>query len=97
MTWISENKYLSHDIMNKQIEMIGKSLLHVILENVRKCTPPWYSLIGDKATDVANREQFNLSIRWVDNNYEIHEDPLGVFWLPNTTADTLVKDILVRC
>ena len=54
-------------------------------------------MIGDKATDVPNREQFNLSIRWVDNNYEIHEDPLGLFCLPNTTADTLVKDILVRC
>ena len=88
--WISENKYISHDIMNEQIEMIWKSLLCVILENVHKCTSPWYSLIGDKATDVAHREQFNLSIRWVDNNYEIHEDPLGLFCLPNTTADTLV-------
>ena len=98
--WISENKYLSHDIVNEQIEMMGKTLLCVILENVRKCTPPWYSLIGDEATDVAYREQFNLSIRWVDNNYEIHEDPLGLFCLPNTTADTLfkvVKDILVLC
>ena len=98
--WISENKYLSHDIVNEQNETMGKTLLCVILKNIRKCTSPWYSLIGYETTDVAYREQFNLSIRWVDRNYEIHEDPIGLFCLPNTTADTLfkvVQDILLRC
>lgn len=50
---------------------------------------PWYALIADEATDVANHEQLNLSIRWVSDDYEISEDPVGLYVLPNTKAETL--------
>ena len=56
--------------------------------------------IADEATDVSNREQLNLSIRWVNDNYEVSEDLVGLFALPNTTASTItevIKDFLVRC
>ena len=41
-----------------------------------------------------------MSIRWVDEDYEASEDPVGLFALPNTTADTItqvIKDLLIRC
>ena len=41
----------------------------------------------------------NLSIRYVDDDY-VHEDTVGLFNPPNTSAQTLsdaLKDILVRC
>ena len=42
----------------------------------------------------------NLSIRWVNNDYEVHEDSVGLFSVPDTKADTLckvIKDLLIRC
>ena len=63
-------------------------------------SPTWFSIIADEATDVVNREQFTLSIRWVNDDHNIHEDPVGLFCLPDTTADTLtkvLKDLLIRC
>jgi len=63
-------------------------------------SPFCYSLIGDEASDIINKEQFNLSIRWVNDVYEIFEDPIGLYCLPDTTADTIVKvvkDILIHC
>ena len=39
-------------------------------------------------------------IRWVDNNYDIHEDTLGLVQLPNTKVATIfsvIKDVLIRC
>ena len=42
----------------------------------------------------------SLSIRWVDDNFGIHEDVLGLFQLPDTKAVTIfscIKDILIRC
>ncbi len=60
----------------------------------------WYAIIADEATDVANREQLNLSIRWVSSEYEVSEDPVGLYCLPDTKSDTLYKvvtDILIRC
>ena len=40
-----------------------------------------------------------MSIRWVDD-YNVTEDPVGLFCLPDTTANTLVSvlnDLLIRC
>ena len=56
--------------------------------------------MGDEASDIANREQLNISIRWVNKSYEISEDPVGLFCLTNTTADAIcdaIKVILIRC
>ena len=62
-----------------------------------------YALMGDEATDVAKREQLNVSVRWVDDAYNIREHPVGLYHLPTTTADIIiivctgVKDTLVCC
>ena len=42
----------------------------------------------------------SLSIRWVDEDYNIHEATLGLIQLPDTKAVTIfsvIKDILIRC
>lgn len=65
---------------------------------MKECKPAWYAIIVDEATDVANKEQLNLSIRWVNNEYGTREDPVWLYCLPNTKADTLyevVTDIVV--
>jgi hypothetical protein len=44
--------------------------------------------------------QLNLSIHWVDKKYKAFEDPIGLFRVPDTKAETLyavIKDLLVRC
>ena len=60
----------------------------------------WYAIIADETSDVACREQLNLTIRYVDDDYIISEDSIGLFSLPDTKASTLhldVKDMLLRC
>lgn len=98
--WIRDKRYLSPLIINELITSMGLSVLRSLLSKVKECKPAWYAIIVDEATDVANKEQLNLSIRWVDNEYGIREDPVGLYCLPNTKADTLyevVTDMLTRC
>lgn len=41
-----------------------------------------------------------VAIRWVDNNYEVHEDPIGLVQVPKTDAETLtsaLKCVLIHC
>ena len=98
--WLKEKKYLSHDIVNEQITLMGHSVLRKLLSNMKKLSPSWFSIIADEVTDVVNREQLNLSIRWVDDEYCVSEDPVGLFALPDTTANTItkvLKDMLIRC
>ena len=87
--WIRENKYMSPEIVNEQITTMGLSVLQTLLSSIKKVTPSWYAIIADEATHVANREQFNLSLRWVNDEYEVSKDPVGLVCLPNTTADLL--------
>lgn len=58
-------KYKSHDIINKLINIMGQEVLGRILDSVKSPNPSWYAMIADEATDENNKEQFNISIRWV--------------------------------
>lgn len=98
--WLQERKFLSHDVINEQVCIMGNSLLRMILASIKSADPSWYAIIADETIDVSNKEQLNLTIRWVSEDYTICEDPLGLFFLPNTTANTLVaviEDVLIRC
>ena len=44
-------------------------------------------------------EQLNLSVRYVDDEFIVREDSLGLFQMPTTDASTIaavIKDILIR-
>ena len=58
--WIKENKYMSPEIVNEQISVMGLSVLRTLLSNIKMVQPTWFSIIADKATDVANREAVKL-------------------------------------
>ncbi len=47
--------------------------------------------MADETTDVSNKEQLTLVIRWVDENFEVHE--IGLYNLLSTTADSIVASI----
>ena len=60
----------------------------------------WFSIIADETRDVSNSEQLSIIIRWVDDDYIIHEDFIGMVHVPDTTASTLttvIKDELICC
>lgn len=76
---------------------MGLSVLRRLLCEIRRAQ--WFSLILDEATDVSHKEQMVVCIRWVDEDFSIHEDPLGLIHLPKTDAGTLTsafKDCLIR-
>ena len=97
-SWIRQNRYTSHQAVN---EILSQNVLRNLLKVMKDVAgPAWFSIIADKATDVVNTEQLNLSIRWVSDDYEVHEDPIGLYRVPDTKAETLfkvIKDILIRC
>lgn len=96
--WLTKREYISPDIVNELIRMMGQSLLRTLLGEIRSSL--WFAILADEATDVSHHEQLSLSIRWVDDGFVVHEDTLGLVQLPNTTAATIfatIKDILIRC
>ena len=56
-------------------------------------------MIADEATDVGNKEQFCMCIRWVGDDFSVNEDFLELIQLPKTDANTVtlaLRDSLVR-
>ena len=84
--------------MNEIISLMGNTLLRQLLTKIRAVK--WFSVMADETRDVSNNEQLTIVIRWVDADYVIHEDFIGMVHVPDTTAATLtaiIKDMLIRC
>ena len=47
-------------------------------------------------TDAVNHDQFVLCLRWVDDNFNMHEEFIDLQSVPNIAADTLVA-VIVMC
>ena len=63
-------------------------------------TACFFAIQADEATDVACNEQMCVSIQWVNKEYEIFEEPIGLVQLTKTDSATIfatLKDVLVCC
>ena len=56
------------------------TILESILTDIK--TSKWYAVIVDEATGISHTEQMSLSVRWVNEKYQISEDTLGLMELP---------------
>ena len=66
---------------------------------ISKIKDRYFSIIADEYTDISNKEQLTLCLRWVDDNFDPHEDFIGFYNIPNIKSDTIasvIKDIIIR-
>ena len=55
--------------------------------------------MADECTDVSNKEQFTICLRWVDEELVDHEDVLGLYKVDAIDAGSLVHaidDVLIK-
>lgn len=90
--FINAKTYLSGDIVNEMISLMGNQVRNNLLEDIRKSG--MFSLIADEATDVAHKEQLCISIRWVDDTFTIHETPIELIQISKTDSETIATEIL---
>ena len=91
------NKYTSHDIQNECVQVMALQILREVSKNIRDSAV--FSIMADECTDIANKEQFTINIRWVGEDLEDHEDFIGLYQVASIDANTLVsavKDTLLR-
>ena len=96
--WLEKREYISPDIINEMIKLMGTAIRNEILAEIKGSRR--YAVIADEATDISHTEQISLSIRWVNDTYQIYEDTLALSDLSDTKALTIfkeIKDILAQC
>ena len=68
-TWLRKHRYLSHQVVNEMISLIGNTLLHKLLADVPEAC--WFAIIAGETRDICNKEQLAITIPWVSSTYEV--------------------------
>ena len=72
-------------------------VLRPIVKNIKKSSS-YYSIMADETTDIINKEQFVICMRWVDNDLNANQDFTGLHELSVANAETLafiLKDVVL--
>ena len=96
LDWLrrKDDKYTSPVIQNEILEVIALCMLRKISENIQNAT--FFSIMADETADISNKEQLVVCIRWVDENFAVHEDFIAMYPFERTTADHIVA-VLKNC
>jgi Domain of unknown function (DUF4371)/hAT family C-terminal dimerisation region len=97
--WLNRNdcKYTSPDCQNECLQIMAFQILRKISSHIQ--SHRFYALMADEVTDSSNKEQLVICLRWIDDQFNAHEDFIGIYSVDNITADTIVaslKDVLLR-
>ena len=58
--------------------MLKTMALHILRQITKSLEQkPFITLMVDETTDVTNKEQAVFCLRWVDQEFEVHEDFIG--------------------
>ena len=71
------DKYCCHQIQDSILETMDNTIIRDISDKIQQAK--YFSLMADEVTDVSNREQVVVCIRWVDGELQPHEDFLGLY------------------
>ena len=79
------------------LQLMSLSILRSIATNLHDAY--CFTVMADESADSSNQEQLVICFRWVDQQLEVHEDFVGLYEIPDTSANTIVaaiKDCLLR-
>jgi hypothetical protein len=98
LNWMekSQAKFTSPSIQN---EILSIMALMIQREIAAEVLGKWYTIMVDETTDLSNNEQMVFSLRYVDDDLEVHEKVIGLHCLESTSAENIVstiQDILLR-
>ena len=77
-------KHKSPDMRNTVIGIMANTMLRNLVSSIQES--PFYSIMADESVNKSNKEQLVTCIRWVDDNFDAHEEFLDLYEIPNTTV-----------
>ena len=91
LKWITggkSDKYISADIQNELLKVMALRISRDIASVLKQTS--FFTIMVDKSTDFANKEQVVICLRWVDDNLDAHEEFISIYEVDNISAATLV-------
>ena len=97
--WLQRKEYVytSPDIQNELIKTLGNTILRDLVSDLQ--SSPFICVMVDETTDISNREKSTIVIRWVAQDFQMHEEFIGLYNVPSIDSATVVgmiKDVMIR-
>jgi hypothetical protein len=76
---------------------MSNTLLRSLIDEIKKAH--FYAIIADEVTDSGGKQQLGICVRWVDENFGVQEDFIGLHELTEANATiltTIIKDSMLR-
>ena len=89
--------YTSKTIQNQLIEAIGDHIRDRIIEEIKEAK--YYSILCDEVSDVSNKEQVSIVLRFLDSSGCIREEFLDFVGTSRVTGEALallIKEVLIK-
>ena len=86
--------YVSKTIQNEMITTAGKYIKDQLTAEIR--ASKYFSVIADEATDVSNKENLSLVIRFVDSTQTIREEFVGFHLCEEGTSGRAIKNVITN-
>ncbi len=92
--WLKKNSntFTSPENQNEMLQKMSHHILRNVLHDIH--SSPFLTIMVDETTDKSNKEQLTLIIRWVDQNFVVFEEFMGLYSLHSITAASIVSAIL---
>ena len=88
--------YTSSVIQNQVIDVVADQVRQKIITKVRAAK--WFTIIADEVTDVSNKEQLSLVVRYVDHDtLSVRVDLLGFFECDSGITGRALADKITGC
>ena len=90
---LQDGKYMSHEIDNELMKAMYRNCLMDLLDKIK--SSDFFAIVADETKDISGIEQLSFCMRWVDEDFTIHEDFIGVHQASKCDAETIVKIIKI--
>ena len=84
-----------NEIQNKLLSILSLQVIHEITSQTQSA--PYFTVMIDQATDLANIEQVVLVIHSVNDNFTVTEDFIALYKTESTESSSLVRLSKMSC
>ena len=82
-------KYTSPAIQNEILKIMALKIIRKIAVSLQGSD--FFTIMAGETSDASNKEQVVICIRWVDNDFEAHEEFIGMHVVDSIDASTLYQ------
>lgn len=91
-TWMKRTKdFTSPELQNEFLKVMSIEILRKQIKQIQQAQ--FFTIMADETVDSSNKEQLVICLRWVDVDFEPHENFVGMYHIDNTEASTILNAI----